>query len=305
MAERTGNAVTVRELRKSYGDIVAVDGISFDIPQGSFFAFLGPNGAGKSTTIGILASLLEQDSGEVTIFGGSPGEPGSKRSVGIVFQDPKLDRSLTVRENLETRASLYGLSDADAADSASAVIGITGCSEFADRRYGELSGGQRRRADIARALVHDPELLILDEPTTGLDPKTRRLIWELIEGLNRDKGLTVLLTTHYMEEAAGADDIVVISGGRIAARGTPQELRDGYCSDRLVFVPKDGDSAREALASGNIGFKEEKGVFTVQLDRTADSVPIISMLGDNIESLEVRSGTLDEAFINIIGEGME
>ena len=299
------NAVTVNELRKSYGDIKAVDGISFEILQGSFFAFLGPNGAGKSTTIQILTSILKQDSGEASIFGRSPRDPESKRSIGVVFQDPKLDKSLTVRENLETRAALYGLKDAEMKDSVRLVMETTECTEFADRKYGELSGGQRRRVDIARALVHKPQLLILDEPTTGLDPKTRRLIWELIEDLNRNKGLTVLLTTHYMEEAAGADDIVIINRGRIVAHGTPQELRDRHCSDRLVFVPKDADSARKILTSEGIAFTEDKGVFTVPLAKTADSVPIIGKLGDNFESIEVRTGTLDEAFINITGEAIE
>ena len=299
------NAVTVNELRKSYGDIKAVDGISFEIPQGSFFAFLGPNGAGKSTTIQILTSILKQDSGEASIFGRSPRDPESKRSIGVVFQDPKLDKSLTVRENLETRAALYGLKDAEMKDSVGLVMETTECTEFADRKYGELSGGQRRRVDIARALVHKPQLLILDEPTTGLDPKTRRLIWELIEDLNRNKGLTVLLTTHYMEEAAGADDIVIINRGRIVAHGTPQELRDRHCSDRLVFVPKEVDSARNVLTSEGIAFTEDKGVFTVPLAKTADSVPIIGKLGDNFESIEVRTGTLDEAFINITGEAIE
>ena len=299
------NAVTVKELRKSYGDIKAVDGISFEIPQGSFFAFLGPNGAGKSTTIQILTSILKQDSGEASIFGRSPRDPESKRSIGVVFQDPKLDKSLTVRENLETRAALYGLKDAEMKDSVKLVMGTTECTEFADRKYGELSGGQRRRVDIARALVHKPQLLILDEPTTGLDPKTRRLIWELIEDLNRNKGLTVLLTTHYMEEAAGADDIVIINRGRIVAHGTPQELRDRHCSDRLVFVPKDAVSARNTLTSEGIAFTEDKGIFTVPLAKTADSVPIIGKLGDNFESIEVRTGTLDEAFINITGEAIE
>ena len=299
------SAVTVTDLRKSFGDIRAVDGISFSIPKGSFFAFLGPNGAGKSTTIQIITSILKQDSGSVEVFGNSPGNPASKRSIGVVFQDPKLDKSLTVRENLTARASLYGMVSTEARVAADAAIDTTGCTEFADRRYGDLSGGQRRRADIARALVHCPSLLILDEPTTGLDPKTRKMIWELIEDLNRNRGITVLLTTHYMEEAAGADDIVVINRGRIAARGTPQELRDSHCRDRMVFVPKDVSSARSELDSGDIEYTEDRGVFTVLLEKTSDSVPIIRLLGDNVESIEVRTGTLDEAFINITGEAIE
>ena len=299
------NAVTVKELRKSYGDIKAVDGISFEIPQGSFFAFLGPNGAGKSTTIQILTSILKQDSGEVSIFGRSPRDPESKRSIGVVFQDPKLDKSLTVKENLETRAALYGLKDAEMKNSVGLVMETTECTEFADRKYGELSGGQRRRVDIARALVHRPQLLILDEPTTGLDPKTRRLIWELIEDLNRNKGLTVLLTTHYMEEASGADRIVVINRGSIVADGTPSELRDRYCSDKLIFVPGDMEEAESRLKGMGIQYTKENEKIVVLLEKTADSVPIIREMGDCMESVEVRSGTLDEAFINITGEELQ
>lgn len=298
-------AIKVNDLKKSYGDHSAVKGISFEVPEGSFFAFLGPNGAGKSTTISIISSLLRKDSGEVLIFGKNPEDIDTKKAIGVVFQDPKLDKILTVRENIRVRGSLYGLQKKELEDAVERAIGITECGEFADQKYGELSGGQRRRADIARALVHRPRLLILDEPTTGLDPKTRMMIWNLVNRLNREDNITVLLTTHYMEEAAGADDIVIISHGEIVAHGTPVSLRDRYCSDRLVFVPKDLGTAAEILGKINIGYKEDKGTVTVLLKKTSDSVPIINALGDVIESLEVRTGTLDEAFINIIGEVTE
>ncbi|MCQ2079765.1 MAG: ABC transporter ATP-binding protein [archaeon] len=298
-------AISVKDLRKSYGDHPAVKGISFDVPEGSFFAFLGPNGAGKSTTISILSSLLGKDSGTVSVFGRDPEDTETRRTIGIVFQDPKLDRILTVRENLRTRGAFYGLQRKERDEAVRDAIDITGCTEFADRRYGTLSGGQRRRADIARALVHRPRLLILDEPTTGLDPRTRRHIWELVDRLNRENGITVLLTTHYMEEAAGADDIVIINHGEIVAHGTPTELRERHCSDRLTFIPRDPDSARGMLESRGIGFTEDRGTFTVLLGRTSDAVPIVTALGENIESMEVRTGTLDEAFMEITGEVME
>ena len=293
------DAVTVENLRKSYGELEAVKGISFSVPEGSFFAFLGPNGAGKSTTIGIIISMLRADSGTVSVFGKDP--ESSRPDIGVVFQDPKMDPLLTVRENVSVRGSMYALKGKELASAVDVTLEATGCTEFADRRYGQLSGGQRRRADIARAMVHSPKLLILDEPTTGLDPMSRSSIWELIRGLNGSRGITVILTTHYMEEAADADDIVIINRGEIVAHGTPAQLRDTHCHDTLTFVPRDPSSAASKLDSMGVAYTEEKGSFRITLKRTADSVPIITALGDCMESLEVRSGTLDEAFIEITG----
>lgn len=293
------DAVSVEGLEKSYGEVRAVNGISFSVPEGSFFAFLGPNGAGKSTTISIIISLLKADAGKVSIFGKDP--EASRSDVGVVFQDPKMDPLLTVRENVTVRGSMYGLGGDALKEAVQNSIDATDCTEFADRRYGQLSGGQRRRADIARAMVHSPRLLILDEPTTGLDPMSRSSIWELIRGLNASRGITVMLTTHYMEEAADADDIVIINRGTIVAHGTPSQLRDSHCHDTLTFVSKDPSAAEALLGSRGTKYTSDKGVFTVSLSRTADAVPIIAALGDNILSLEVRSGTLDEAFIEITG----
>jgi multidrug/hemolysin transport system ATP-binding protein len=208
-----------------------VDGISFEIPQGSFFAFLGPNGAGKSTTIQILTSILKQDSGEATIFGKSPRDPESKRSIGVVFQDPKLDKSLTVRENLETRAALYGLKDAEMKDSVGLVMETTECTEFADRKYGELSGGQRRRVDIARALVHKPQLLILDEPTTGLHFADVHRLTEILRRLT-EGGNTVVVIEHNLDVIKQADYIIDLGpdggngGGTVVVTGTPEEVAE-------------------------------------------------------------------------------
>ncbi len=297
------DAVNVRSLRKSFGELEAVRGLSFDIPEGSFFAFLGPNGAGKSTTISIITSLLKADSGEVLVFGKEPTDPATKKDLGVVFQDPKMDKLLTVRENLRFRAELYSLEDAK--NAVETALGTTGCLEYAGQKYGQLSGGQRRRADIARALVHSPKLLILDEPTTGLDPQTRSRIWELITRLNREQGITVLLTTHYMEEAAEADRIVVVNHGAIVADGTPSQIRDRYCHDRLVFVPRDAAKACGDLERMGLEYQVSKEKITIRLGKTADSVAIIQAMGDNMESLEVRSGTLDEAFINITGEELQ
>lgn len=299
------NAITVRDLRKSYGNLEAVKGISFDVPEGSFFAFLGPNGAGKSTTISIICSLLGFDSGVVEIFDKPVSDPSVKADIGVVFQDPMMDGKLTVRENLELRGGMYGLSRDALPSSVDRAISVSDSSEFADRLYGKLSGGQRRRADIARALVHRPRLLLLDEPTSGLDPQTRRHIWETVTRLNREEGMTVLLTTHYMEEAAGADDVVIINHGEIVAHGSPATLREHYCSDRMVVVPTDMDMVRGILDSSGISYTVRADTIEIPLTRTIDAVPLVERLNGLMESLEVRNGTLDDAFIRITGEEME
>lgn len=298
-------AISVRGLRKSYGDFEAVKGISFEVPEGSFFAFLGPNGAGKSTTISIVCSLLGYDSGEVEVFGRPVIDPSVKGDIGVVFQDPMMDGRLTVRENLTVRGGMYGLSGDVLKESVDRALEVSDSVEFADRPYGKLSGGQRRRADIARALVHSPRLLLLDEPTSGLDPQTRRRIWDTVNRLNRDEGLTILLTTHYMEEAAGADDIVIINHGGIAAHGTPAMLRERYCSDRMTVVPKDMDAVASVLSDAGIRFSVRADTVEIPLASTVDAAPVVAMLDGMIDSLEVRNGTLDDAFIRITGEEME
>lgn len=296
------DAVSVRDLRKSFKGVEAVRGISFDVPEGSFFAFLGPNGAGKSTTISIICSLLKQDEGEVRIFGKDSSDPSVRMDIGIVFQDSVMDARLTVQENVRIRGGFYGLSGADLDAAVDHALYITGCDEFADRPYGKLSGGQRRRADIARALVHGPRLLLLDEPTSGLDPQTRKHIWDTVNDLNSNHGITVMLTTHYMEEAAGADDVVILNRGSIVVHDTPSMLRDRYCSDRMTFVPKGMGRSEALLKEHGVPYTVKADSIEITLASTIDAVPIIAILGDSMESLEVRSGTLDDAFINVTGE---
>lgn len=292
-------AVSIRGLVKNYGDVAAVKGISFNVPEGSFFAFLGPNGAGKSTTISAICSLLSIDSGTIEVFGRSVSDPSVRNDMGVVFQDPMLDKRLTVRENLEIRSSMYGLEDLD--NAVDRALKDADCEEFADRRYGTLSGGQRRRADIARALIHGPRILILDEPTSGLDPHTRKVIWNSVFRLNRERNMTVLLTTHYMEEAADADDVVIIDHGDIVAHGTPSELKEKYSSDRMTLVPDDLEAVSTILDDMGLEFSEDRGTVTVRLSSTRDAIPVIGRLGDHIKSFEVRTGTLDDAFVSITG----
>lgn len=225
--------IKINHLNKSFGEVKAVNDLSFCVKEGELFAFLGVNGAGKSTTISILCGLLKKDSGSVLVNGIETDKAcaQTKRMLGVVFQDSVLDKPLTVKENLMSRAALYGITGNAFYKRLQELIEILEFDEFLNRPVGKLSGGQRRRIDIARALLHRPEILILDEPTTGLDPQTRQLIWNVIEKLQKTENLTVFLTTHYMEEAANAGYVVILDKGSIAAQGTPFELKNNYVQD--------------------------------------------------------------------------
>jgi len=278
--------ISVQNLIKNYEDVQAVRDISFTVDEGAFFSFLGVNGAGKSTTISILTTLLEKTSGHVTIGGYDiDRNPNEIRSlISVVFQENLLDLNLTVRENLTIRGSLYGLGGGKLKEAVNNALKITNAADFADRYYETLSGGQRRKADIARALVNMPRLLFLDEPSTGLDPKTRRDILDLIRGLQKEQGMTVFLTTHYMEEAAKSDDIVIINKGKIVATGTPTQLKEQYAYDILKMELADGTRRKERLKN------------------TTDALPILDKYRESIRHFEVVSGTLDDVFINLTEE---
>ena len=223
------------------------------------FAFLGPNGAGKSTTINMITTLLPMDEGLIKVDGLSVGVDDVliRNRIGIVFPRPFLDALLTVKENLMTRASFYGGTRAEIKERVEKAMDVVKITDLANRPYGKLSGGQRRRADIARALIHQPDILFLDEPTTGLDPQTRKSVWETIQHLQESMGMTVFLTTHYMEEAASADYVVVIDNGTIVAKGTPLELKDRYATDTLRFVARDKEKAIEALNAEEVNYQEK------------------------------------------------
>lgn len=230
------NSVIVDQLSKQYRDVTAVDDISFEVPPSSVFAFLGTNGAGKSTTINCLTTVLEPTSGTLTVAGHDAATEGDgvRRAIGVVFQESLLDNVLTVRENLALRALPYLPTKSAIKDRIETLSDLIELGDFIDRRYGKLSGGQKRRADIARALVHDPEILFLDEPTTGLDPASRKVIWQTIHELRERTGLTVFLTTHYMEETEEADRVCIIDRGKLIADGTPSELRAKHSSSILA-----------------------------------------------------------------------
>lgn len=305
--------IAVKGLSKVYGTpgkanfVHAVKGIDFSVQSGSLFAFLGVNGAGKSTTIDMISTLLKPDGGSAEIGGYTLGKDDGKiRSIiGIVFQDSLLDPLLTVRENLMIRGSFYGLERAALKEGVENAVRIADVTEFVDRRYGKLSGGQRRRADIARALVNTPKILFLDEPTTGLDPQTRKGVWQTIRELQKNSGMTVFLTTHYMEEAAQADDVTVMGKGEILAQGTPTALKEQYSNDVLKFQAVDDEAMRALLEEKGIVFTHPRERFHVKLRETVDALPILDLCRENIRTFEVVGGTMDDVFLNITGEENE
>ena len=295
--------IEVNGLRKSYGAVQAVKGLDFYAERGKLFAFLGPNGAGKSTTIDILTTILQPDAGEVAIDGHALGRDDGaiRESIGVVFQDHLLDPLLTVEENMRVRGGLYRTSRAELRASIQNAAKVADVTDFLKRPYGKLSGGQKRRADIARALVHTPKILFLDEPTTGLDPQTRRSVWDSVRALQRDRGLTVFLTTHYMEEAAEADYVVVIDDGLIAAKGAPAELRERYADDLLRLTPADEEALLAVLSGIHTPYERVAGRVIVRIKKTMDALAILDACRAHISGFEVTSGTMDDAFIGITG----
>lgn len=284
MTTRTAAPTVVRGLTKRYGDVTAVDDVSFEVPPGAVFAFLGTNGAGKSTTIGALTTVIEPDAGAISVAGHDVRTEGDavRRSIGVVFQDSLLDAALTVRENLTVRARPYLGSTALIRERIESLTDLIDLGGFLDRRYGRLSGGQRRRADIARALLHDPEIVFLDEPTTGLDPASRQAVWHTVHELRERIGLTVFLTTHYLEETEEADRVCIIDRGRIIAEGTPDDLRARYSSSILTLVTADG-TERLSVADA------------------AEARVILAARGDRILDFEFRHGRMDDVFLALTG----
>jgi multidrug/hemolysin transport system ATP-binding protein len=298
------NIIEVTGLRKCYGALEAVKGIDFYVEKGTLFAFLGPNGAGKSTTINIIGTLLKSDEGEVIIDGYTLGKEDDKIRpiIGTVFQENVLDRLLTVKENLIIRGSFYYSNRNDLMAAVDNAAQSTGVTAYLDRPYGKLSGGQRRRADIARALVNTPKILILDEPTTGLDPQTRQNVWQAIEHLRKEKQMTIFLTTHYMEEAAQADYVVVIDNGSIAAKGTPSQLKEQYSTDHLIINTSHIKEIINLLKPMGYTYDLKGDTIKVKLDSTLQALPVLEQCKDKISGFQVIEGNMDDAFISITGK---
>lgn len=292
--------MTVDKLVKNYGEIKAVKGISFKVKRGSLFAFLGPNGAGKSTTINVISTLLQKDSGEVLI-NNRQDDDYFRHKIGVVFQSNILDDDLTVKENLMYRGSLYINEKKGIIKRYHELAEKLNLYEFENQRFKTLSGGQKRRTEIARALFSDPEILLLDEPTTGLDPETRQVVWKLIDDLRIHSGMTIFLTTHYMEEAAQADHVVIINKGLIAAEGTPAELKRKYSKDRLKIVPNDKKGLVESLNQATITYKKISDEYIIEVIDPKQTIDLLHHLKDNIKQFEVIKGSMDDVFIEVIG----
>lgn len=293
------NAITVSNLVKDYKEHRAVKGISFEVKEGELFAFLGENGAGKSTTINILSTILKKTSGEVKVFDNVLGEDDDKiRSlIGIVFQNSVLDDKLTVKENLYTRGSYYGLSKKQTDERLAEFKEGFELDEIWNRRYDKLSGGQRRRVDIARALIHSPRILFLDEPTTGLDPKSRKIVWDHIDYLRREKKMTIFLTTHYMEETKDADNVVILDKGEIIAQGTPAELKTGYASSRLVWYAQESDENAEILKGMDYTYDSDH--YNVKFRESITD--LLYEYKNKITDFEIIKGSMDDVFLNLTG----
>lgn len=296
--------IEVKNLSKSYGKIKAVNDISFYVEKGKLFAFLGPNGAGKSTTIDTICTFLKADSGQVLVNNLEIGKDDNdiRKIIGAVFQDGLLDDLLTIEENLKFRGSLYGIRGKTLNLAVKKAMQEVNVVDLAKRQYGKLSGGQKRRCDIARALINTPRILFLDEPTTGLDPQTRKVVWETIIKLQKENDMTIFLTTHYMEEANSADYVIVIDNGKIAAKGTPIELKEQFANDKLIISSNDMQSIKEVLIENKIVFTESATNIIIKLEKTTDSLPIIQLCKKYITAFEVIAGTLDDAFIGITGK---
>ena len=302
-------SVTVDHLSKSYGDVQAVKDISFQVKKGSLFAFLGVNGAGKSTTINIICSILKKDAGKIFVNGHDLDEDyiAIKKDIGIDFQPSGLDRDLTVKENLDVRSSFYGLSRAERRRNVDEIVQLLSLEPLLKRPIKNLSGGQQRRVDIARAMVHRPRLLILDEPTTGLDPKTRLTVWSLIDRVRVETGMTVFLTTHYLEEAELAGYVVIMDKGSIIAEGTPHELKSRYSSDYLISHMKP-DRAFE-VALGKLGYTfaydHEKKAYRIVIGSSAAAKRLLTDFDEYTKDIEIVKGSMDDVFLNVTGRNIQ
>ena len=294
------NIIEISHLNKSFREVHAVSDLSFRVKKGELFAFLGVNGAGKSTTISIMCGQLAKDSGRVEICGMEPEGHMREitRELGVVFQNSVLDGVLTVRDNLQSRAALYGVTGKAFRQRLGELAELLELQGLLGRTVKQLSGGQRRRIDIARALLHRPHILILDEPTTGLDPQTRSLLWQVVARLRQEEGMTVFLTTHYMEEAADADYVVILDSGKIAAEGTPLQLKNTYTGDFLTIygVPE------QQIRSLGLPYTAMRDAFRIAVPNTRAATDLIVKNPELFRDYEITKGRMDDVFLAVTGK---
>ncbi len=294
------NIIEIENLSKSFGKVTAVDNLSFRVKKGELFAFLGVNGAGKSTTISILCGILKKDSGSVKINGEEVGKnsPRNNSALGVVFQNSVLDAALTVKDNLFSRASLYGLCGDKAKKRIEELAAMLEFSDIMNRTVGKLSGGQRRRIDVARALLNKPEILILDEPTTGLDPQTRKKLWQVVEECRKKENMTVFLTTHYMEEAAEAEYVVILDSGKIAAEGTPLDLKNRFTGDFITLY----GAKEEDIKPLGVRYEMQTDRARISVKNTAEARNLIIAHPDIFVDFEISKGRMDDVFLVVTGK---
>lgn len=297
------NIIEINNLCKSFGDLKAVQDLTLSVREGELFAFLGINGAGKSTTINIMCGQLSKDSGEIIIDGYNLDKSIDlvKNEIGIVFQSSVLDASLSVHDNLESRAALYGIIGNDFNKRLDELAEILEFKDLLKKTVRSLSGGQRRRIDIARALIHKPKILILDEPTTGLDPKTRKLLWNVISDFRKNENMTIFLTTHYMEEAVEADYIVIIDNGRIISEGTPHDLKNTYTQDYITIYGVNEDDIRKLSPN----YEVVKNGYRISISNTKEATDMIKKHPELFVDYEITKGRMDDVFLAATGKNLE
>ncbi len=296
------NVIKIERLAKSFGEVKAVQDLSFVVKRGELFAFLGVNGAGKSTTINAICGQIRKDGGVVEIDGIDIDENPTavKGKIGVVFQSSVLDGALTVIDNLESRAALYGIYGKEFHERVQELSGLLDFKDLLKRTVSKLWGGQRRRIDIARALIHKPQILILDEPTTGLDPQTRKTLWSVISSLRKTENMTVFLTTHYMEEAADADFVVIIDSGKIVAEGTPLELKNTYTGDYITIY----GAKEETVKALGVAYEKTKDAIKLSVPNTKTATQLIIKYPHIFDDYEITKGKMDDVFLAVTGKKM-
>lgn len=298
------NIIEVENLIKNYKNVEAVKGITFEVEEGAFFALLGINGAGKSTTINILCTVLEKTAGKVIIDGHNLEQDPNKIKdlIGIVFQGHVLDDILTVKENLESRVSYYGLDRHTRNQRINDIVRMLELENILNQKYGTLSGGQRRRVDIARALVNRPKILFLDEPTTGLDPQTRVMVWEIIHKLRKDNKLTVFLTTHYMEETVDCDKVIILDSGKIVANDTPHNLKNKYAQNKIVWYTEQNENNNKLLLEEQLTFEYNGSAYKINVKNSSEATTLLTKYQAFITDYEVIKGDMDDVFLTVTGK---
>ena len=300
-----GNIIEVNNFTKTYGDFKAVDDISFTVEEGSIFAFLGPNGAGKSTTINTLCTILDKTEGDLKINGNDVTKQKDKvrKDIGIVFQETTLDATLTVEENLKFHCRFYKVPQNEVAERITFVLDLVDLKDWRKAPVGSLSGGMKRRVEIARGLVHYPKVLFLDEPTTGLDPQTRASVWEYINKLQKQKNITIFLTTHYMDEAEICSTVAIMDHGKIAAFDSPENLKKQYATPVTRIETGNFEAVGKFLDQNGLKHEKKQGAFYVYTNPQR-ILELLTRFKNDIRDFEVTKGSLNEVFLAVTGRGI-